>query len=102
MNFFLHQHNIVKNLSPFYESSLVFRDDDRHNFLNTIGYYFCNKLIICITQRNGPESTEIGGTFVFWNQGKEGRVGTTSNLGASLRFTDDSQKVFLIVGRQVR
>ena len=94
MNCFLHQHNIVKNLSPFYESSLVFRDDDRKDFLNTIGYYFCNQLITCITQRDGPESAEIDGVFVFRNQGKEGRVGTASNLGAGLRSTDHSQKVF--------
>ena len=74
MDSFLDKDNVVKDFPSFDETPLIFRDDSREDSFQSGCNDLRYELITSIAQRDGPEPVEGGGSFLFWNQGKERRV----------------------------
>ena len=55
MNCFLDQDDIIRNVPPFYKSSLVFQDDDRKDLFNPICNDFGDDFISNIAHRDRSE-----------------------------------------------
>ena len=69
MDSFLDKDDIVQDFSTFDEASLVFWDDPGENSFQPGSNDLCYELVASIAQRDGPESLEASGSFLFWNQG---------------------------------
>ena len=85
---FLDENDVVEDFPSFDESSLIFRDNPGQNSFKPGGYNLGYNLLTCIAQGDRPETVEGGGTFFFWDQSKEGRIGAASQLINHMRILD--------------
>ena len=67
MNCFLHQDNVVLDMSALNEASLVLQNDLGKNFFDSVCYDFSDDFVSSIAERNGPEFGEVLNPFLFGN-----------------------------------